>query len=344
MEDAGEYAPSVLNLYPLDIAENIDAGIWEGNLSVVDFDDPDGNGTYEFSLLSDPSSDNESFGITGNILRANQSFDFENETELRILVRVTDITNRFRDANFTLKIIDDDYEDYDGDGLSEKSEELAGTSDLLIDSDNDGITDSVEIAAGSNPIDPLSKPNYPPLDLNATAPLTISENRPVGTIVGEFNATDPDDNASLTYRLVSGVEASDNSLFMMDANGTLKTAVIFDYESNASTYSIRVQAKDDYNATVEDNFMVMLTDDQHEDTDGDGFTDFQEISAGTDINDINSTPGIDFGLVAWYPFDGNASDMSGNGRHGINFQASTLTRDRMGVDLKAVSFDGSEFD
>ena len=146
MEDAGEYAPSVLNLYPLDIAENIDAGIWEGNLSVVDFDDPDGNGTYEFSLLSDPSSDNESFGITGNILRANQSFDFENETELRILVRVTDITNRFRDANFTLKIIDDDYEDYDGDGLSEKSEELAGTSDLLIDSDNDGITDSVGYA------------------------------------------------------------------------------------------------------------------------------------------------------------------------------------------------------
>ena len=60
----------------------------------------------------------------------------------------------------------------------------------------------------------------------------------------------------------------------MDANGTLKTAVIFDYESNASTYSMRVQAKDDYNATVEDNFMVMLTDDQHEDTDGDSFTDF----------------------------------------------------------------------
>ena len=38
--------------------------------------------------------------------------------------------------------------------------------------------------------------------------------------------------------------------------------------------------------------MVMLTDDQHEDTDGDGFTEF---NAGTDINDINSTPGIDFG-------------------------------------------------
>ena len=33
--------------------------------------------------------------------------------------------------------------------------------------------------------------NYQPTDLNSTATLTISENQPTGTIVGEFNATDP---------------------------------------------------------------------------------------------------------------------------------------------------------
>ena len=33
----------------------------------------------------------------------------------------------------------------------------------------------------------------------------------------------------------------------------------FDYETNASTYSIRVQAKDEHNATVEGNFTVTLT-------------------------------------------------------------------------------------
>ena len=33
--------------------------------------------------------------------------------------------------------------------------------------------------------------NQAPTDLNSTAALSISENQPVGTIVGEFNATDP---------------------------------------------------------------------------------------------------------------------------------------------------------
>ena len=47
--------------------------------------------------------------------------------------------------------------------------------------------------------------NYQPKDLNSTATLTIAENQPPGTTVGEFNATDPDANATLTYHLVSGV-------------------------------------------------------------------------------------------------------------------------------------------
>ena len=110
----------------------------------------------------------------------------------------------------------------------------------------------------------FSSPNYlinkSPTDLNKTALLTIAENQPVGTIVGEFNATDSDANASLTYYLVSGAGDGNNSLFSLDTNGTLKTATVFDYETNASTYSIRVQAKDEHNATVEGNFTVTLTD------------------------------------------------------------------------------------
>ena len=55
--------------------------------------------------------------------------------------------------------------------------------------------------------------------------------------------------------------------------------------------------------------------DLFEDADGDGFEDHIESSAGSNVNDASSTP-FNHGLVAWYPFDGNASDMSGNGNHG----------------------------
>jgi len=102
--------------------------------------------------------------------------------------------------------------------------------------------------------------NQAPTDLNSSAFLTILENQIVGTEVGDFNATDPDENATLIYSLVSGVGDSNNSLFTMESNGSLKTAVVFDYESNASTYSIRVEAKDEFNATVEGNFTVSLLD------------------------------------------------------------------------------------
>ena len=45
------------------------------------------------------------------------------------------------------------------------------------------------------------------------------------------------------------------------------------------------------------------------------------------------------GLVAWYPFDGNASDMSGNDKHGT-VNGATLGTDRHGHANKAYSFDG----
>jgi hypothetical protein len=48
---------------------------------------------------------------------------------------------------------------------------------------------------------------------------------------------------------------------------------------------------------------------------------------------------INTGLVAYYPFNGNANDQSGNGNHGTVFEA-TLTTDRFGNDNSAYSFDG----
>jgi hypothetical protein len=46
------------------------------------------------------------------------------------------------------------------------------------------------------------------------------------------------------------------------------------------------------------------------------------------------------GLVAYYPFDGNAQDMSGNGHHGM-VHGATLTTDRFGNADSAYHFDGN---
>ncbi len=68
----------------------------------------------------------------------------------------------------------------------------------------------------------------------------------------------------------------------------------------------------------------------HNDSDGDGFYDWDEYVAGSEGDDSTSTPGLNFGLVAWYPFDGNASDMSGNGNHGT-VHGATFGQDRHGM-------------
>ena len=103
-----------------------------------------------------------------------------------------------------------------------------------------------------------SEPNQAPVGLYHAGSLGVPENEPAGTFVGTFQAQDPDGDA-LTYHLVSGLGDGNNSLFVMDLNGTLKTGVEFDYESYQSL-SIRVAAMDEDNASVEGEFIVILTD------------------------------------------------------------------------------------
>ncbi len=57
---------------------------------------------------------------------------------------------------------------------------------------------------------------------------------------------------------------------------------------------------------------------------------------------INSNAGINDGLIAYYPFNGNANDESGNGNHGT-VSGATLTTDRCDNTNNAYSFDGSDY-
>src|SRR5210317_1305631 len=72
--------------------------------------------------------------------------------------------------------------------------------------------------------------------------------------------------------------SAEKEMEIIPSSATIKTATVFDYETG-STLSIRVQAKDELNATVEGNFTVTLEDVFEDldgdglDTDGDGLTD-----------------------------------------------------------------------
>ena len=176
--------------------------------------------------------------------------------------------------------------------------------------------------------------NRPPADLNTTSPLTISENQSIGSIVGEFNATDPDANATLTYLLVSGAGSGNNLLFSLDSNGTLKTATSFNYESNASAYSIRVQVKDEHNTSIEGNFTVLLTNLNEGPVDLNATTSLsiaENLSVGSTVGEFNSTDpdanaSLSYLLVAGTG-DGNNSlfslDANGTLKSAVTFNYET---------------------
>ena len=72
-----------------------------------------------------------------------------------------------------------------------------------------------------------------------------------------------------------------------------------------------------------------------------GTTDSISISSIKNITfKISSLPIPTNGLVAWYPFNGNANDSSGNGNNGTVHNA-TLSADRFNNPNSAYSFNGS---
>jgi len=73
------------------------------------------------------------------------------------------------------------------------------------------------------------------------------------------------------------------------------------------------------------------------DTDGDGVTDDKETADGTDPNDPNSFVSVNKGLIAYYPFNANAKDESGNGNDGT-VNGATLAPDRFGKNDGSYSF------
>ena len=165
-------------------------------------------------------------------------------------MEAVDEYNASVDGNFTI-VIENILEDLDQDGIEDHFDD---------DIDGDGFLNIEEIAYGSNPYDPESVANEAPVNFVEYNALTIIENQPIGTVVGQLIATDPDGDA-LTYELTTQ-EGSEyqNSYFTLDGNGSLKTATVFDYETNDPSFTVRARAYDEFNASIDANFTIYLVD------------------------------------------------------------------------------------
>ena len=75
-----------------------------------------------------------------------------------------------------------------------------GTEDAHDSDRDDGIANLLETANGSDPNDSNSA-NLAPTDINSTAVLNLPENTPANVIFGQILASDPDQDANLTYSM-----------------------------------------------------------------------------------------------------------------------------------------------
>ena len=99
--------------------------------------------------------------------------------------------------------------------------------------------------------------NYVPTNLTLSNN-TIAETQAIGTAIGTFTSTDPDTGNTFTYSLVTGIGATDNSVFSI-TNNQLKTNTVFDYETKNS-YSVRVKTTDQGGLSFEKQLTIGVTD------------------------------------------------------------------------------------
>jgi hypothetical protein len=182
--------------------------------------------------------------------------------------------------------------DSDGDGLSDKKEKELGSNASLTDTDGDGYSDYQEFLAGSNLLDAMSFPNQAPNGIYLTND-EILEGEKNGTIIGVFSVSDPNPNSFHTIHLLDQNHSITPKPFFIDKNNTLRTSSILDFEKNQKI-QIKVRATDEGNLSIEKSFIIKIKNliedlDQDgiedafdDDMDGDGFSNEEEISFGSD--------------------------------------------------------------
>lgn len=144
---------------------------------------------------------------------------------------------------------------------------------------------------------------------------SIDENKPNNTYVGTIQATDKDLGQTLSFSIIAGntdaafrIEPNTGKLFVNNISA-------LNYEVNQS-FALQVKVSDNYTSSLSDTAIITVK-----------IQDIEEISMPQN------------GLVAYYPFNGNAKDESGNSHNGTVYGA-TLTTDRHHKANSAYEFNG----
>jgi len=98
--------------------------------------------------------------------------------------------------------------------------------------------------------------NEQPYNLDTSEPLKVQENAPIGSIVGNFSAEDPDGD-ELVYELVQ--DANISNPFVLSQFGELYTSEVLDFERQA-IYPILVRTSDDNGSFQQRIFEVEVLD------------------------------------------------------------------------------------
>ena len=144
--------------------------------------------------------DHDAFVLdTNGTLLTNRLLDFEaDEQNQTIQIIASNGTRQSLPQEFTVRITDVE-EDLDGDGVEDFYDS---------DSDGDGLSNLQEFFGRSDPLNSSSS-NAAPSEINATNSLSFFESLALGAIAVDFNATDTNSDANLTYRVQPKIDVSD---------------------------------------------------------------------------------------------------------------------------------------
>ena len=241
--------PQLIELNNTSLLENLPPGTPIGRFYIIDLDP---NSTISLNFLADEDVSNQLFKIDQNgTLSTRTVFDFEtNSTAYTIHVKATDQHNGSLSQKFIIPLINI-VEDFDQDGIEDFFD---------ADDDNDGFTDRYEITYGADPRDKNSLPNLPPTSIELSNK-SFLETVPRGFKVGSLSAIDPDINATHIFSFIDGNGSIHNNLFKIDQNHSLTTSALFRYQEEANSFSIRIRATDEHNASLDSSFSIKLIKD-----------------------------------------------------------------------------------